>query len=584
MIRDEIAELICKATKKAQRKGSLPRTEIPDVIIERPRRAEHGDYATSLPLKMIADVNRALKEANAPTLTPLEVGKRIVHRLEKATFVGQVDVLPPGFINITLDQGWVARQVEAILEANEAFGHVDAGHGVRVQVEFGSANPTGPMHVGFGRNLVLGDSIANVLAAAGYQVQREYYVNDAGTQMENFGESLYVRYCELLGRDPSPSSGLRAGEIPEGGYRGQYIVDWAQRILDREGDRYLAMPYEEAVINMRDLGLQIAMEEIRLDCERMNIHYDNWFSERSLYDHAAGTGLGGSVFDHIMSILRQGDHLYMAEGAVWFDAQELGGDKNEVIIRSNGQPGYFVSDIAYHYNKFVERGFDWVINVWGADHQGHVPRMKAMMEALDLDPERLTLLVYQLVTIKEGGEDVRLSKRAGTLVDLHEVIEDVGPDAVRFFLMSRDPDSQMEFDLDLAREQSEKNPVLYVQYGHARIVSILRKATEEGWDVESDEGDVTLLTHESELALIRKILALEEVIELAAISIAPHHLTYYAQDLASDFHAFYRDCRVVSSDPADAELTKARLKLVRAAKGVLARVLGLMGMSALESM
>jgi arginyl-tRNA synthetase len=582
MIRDEIAELICKATKKAQRKGSLPKTEIPDVIIERPRRAEHGDYATSLPLKMIADVNRALKEADAPTLTPLEVGKRIVHRLEKAPFVGQVDVLPPGFVNITLDQGWLARQVEAILEANEAFGHVDVGHGTRVQVEFGSANPTGPMHVGFGRNLVLGDSIANVLAAAGYQVQREYYVNDAGTQMENFGESLYIRYCELLGRDPPPSSGLKAGELPEGGYHGQYLVGWAQRILDQEGDRFLAIPYQEAVVKMRDLGLQIAMEEIRLDCERMNIHYDNWFSERALYDHAAGVGLGGSVFEYIMSILRQGDHLYMAEGAVWFDAQELGGDKNEVIIRSNGQPGYFASDIAYHYNKFVQRGFEWVIDVWGADHQGHVPRMKAMMKALDLDPDRLTLYIYQMVTLLEGGEQLRLSKRAGTQVDLREVMDDIGPDAVRFFLLARAADSQMDLDLDLARQHSDENPVYYVQYGHARIASILRYAEEQ--DHTDTGADVSLLNHPSEMALVRKMLELPEVVTMAAENLAPHHLPHYAQDLAATFHAFYRDCRVVSSDPADADLTRARLRLAKAAKLVLAQTLKLMGVGAPERM
>jgi arginyl-tRNA synthetase len=308
----------------------------------------------------------------------------------------------------------------------------------------------------------------------------------------------------------------------------------------------------------------------------LNIHYDNWFHERSVYE--------GSQFGTIMRILREGDNLVEQEGAVWFPASRYGAGKHEVLIRSTGEPGYFASDIAYHYNKFVERDFDWVIDVWGADHQGHVPRMKAMMEALDLDPERLTLLIYQLVTIKEGGEDVRLSKRAGTLVHLHELLEDVGPDAVRFFLLSRDPDSQMEFDLDLAREQSDKNPVYYVQYGHARIASILQKAAERGWDIEADDGDVRLLKHEAELALIRKMLSLEEVIYTAATNLAPHHLTYYAQELASDFHTFYRDCRVLSSHPGDVALTKARLKLVRAAKGVLARVLGLMGMSVPDRM
>jgi arginyl-tRNA synthetase len=566
MIRDELAQLIFKATRKAQRKGSLPRTDIPDVLIERPRRAEHGDYATSHPLKMIASINRALKAAEKRTLAPIEVAKRIVHRMERPPFVGRVEIAAPGFINVTLDEGWLARQVEAILALGTAFGNVDLGHGQRMQVEYGSANPNGPMHIGFGRNLVLGDTIANVLAAAGYDVQREYYVNDAGTQMENFGESLYVRYCELLGRE--------AGEIPEGGYRGQYVSDWAQRVVDEQGDRYLDLPYKEAVAHMRQLGYQMAMESIRTDCARMNVHYDSWFSEQSLYDDG--------VFEHVMSTLRQRDHLFVADGAVWFDAQTLGGDKNEVIIRSNGQPGYFVSDIAYHYNKFVQRGFEWVINVWGADHQGHAPRMKAMMRALGLDPERLTLYIYQMVTVLQSGEQVRLSKRAGTQVDLREVLDDIGPDAIRFFLLARAADSQMDLDLDLARQQSDENPVYYVQYGHARIASILRYAAEQG---HTDEGaDISLLAHPSELALIRKMLELPEVVSLAAENLAPHHLSHYAQDLAATFHAFYRDCRVVSSDPADAGLTRARLRLAKATKLVLGRTLALMGVGAPDSM
>jgi arginyl-tRNA synthetase len=573
MIRDEIADLIYRATRKAQRKGSLPRTEIPEVLVERPRRAEHGDYATSLPLKMIADINQALKEAEKPKLSPIEVAGRIVHRIEEAPFIGQVEVAPPGFINVTLDEAWLAQQVEAILEAGDAFGSSDLGRGKRVQVEYGSANPTGPLHVGFGRNLVLGDSIANVLQAAGYDVQREYYINDAGSQMEKLGESLYVRYCELLGHD--------GGEIPEGGYRGQYLMEWAQQVIDEEGKRYLEMPREEAVALMRDCAQQIALDGIREDCARMHIHYDNWFSERSLYEPTADPG-PGSVFDRIMSILRQRDHLYMADDAVWFNATALGGDKDEVIIRSNGEPGYFVSDIAYHYDKFVQRGFEWVIDVWGADHQGHVPRMKAMMVALRLDPEQLTLYIYQMVTLLESGEQVRLSKRAGTQVDLREVLDDIGPDAVRFFLLARAADSQMDLDLALARQQSDENPVYYVQYAHARISNILRYAEEQGHSDE--EADVSRLNHPSELTLIRKMLELPEVIALAAETLAPHHLTYYAQDLAATFHAFYRDCRVVSSEPADADLTKSRLRLARAAKLVLARTLTLIGVSAPDRM
>jgi arginyl-tRNA synthetase len=550
--------MIKNGLRSAQKAGDLPAFDLPPVVIERPKHAEHGDYSTPVCMGL----------ARYARMAPIEIAQRLLNHIDRPDSVSSVEAIHPGYINIGLDVNWIAKQVDTILAAGNAWGAVDLGNGLRVQVEFGSANPTGPLHVGFGRNVVLGDTIANVLEAAGYEVQREYYVNDAGTQMRLFAESLFARYAQALGQEV---------EFPADGYRGQYIIDWAEEIIQAEGDRFLKMEREEGIREIGELGLvEKILPSVRRDVKMLGIHYDNWFHERTVYE--------GSQFATIMRVLREGDDLVERDGAVWFPASKYGVDKDEVIVRSTGQPGYFASDIAYHYNKFIERGFEWVINVWGADHQGHVPRMKAMMQALDLDPERLTLLVYQLVTVKEGGEDVRLSKRAGTLVHLHELLEDVGPDAVRFFLVSRDADSQMEFDVDLAREQSDKNPVYYIQYGHARIASILRKASEQGWDIETNEGDVGLLEHESELALMRKMLALEEVVELAATNLAPHHLTYYAQELASDFHAFYRDCRVLSSDPADAELTKARLKLVRAAKGVLARVLGLMGMAAPERM
>jgi arginyl-tRNA synthetase len=558
VLRDQLARMIEGGLRSAQKAGDLPTFDLSPVVIERPKQPEYGDYSSPVCMGL----------ARYARMAPVEIARRLIAHVQRPDSVAEVEVVHPGFINIHLEPGWIARQVDAILAAGPAWGALDLGRGKRVQVEFGSANPTGPLHVGFGRNVVLGDTIANVLEAAGYAVQREYYVNDAGTQMRLFAESLYARYAQALGRDV---------EFPENGYRGQYVTDWAEQIVRAEGDRFLQMEREEAMRAIGEMGLEErVLRSAHQDVEMLNIHYDNWFHERTLYE--------GPQFGTIMRLLREGGDLVEKEGAVWFTATRYGVDKDEVIIRSTGEPGYFASDIAYHYNKFVERGFDWVIDVWGADHQGHAPRMKAMMEALGLDPNRLTLLIHQLVTIKEGGEDIRLSRRAGTLVELRELLEDVGPDAVRFFLLSRDPDSQMEFDLDLAREQSDKNPVYYVQYGHARIASILRKAAEGGWDVESDEGDLSLLTHPSELALIRRMLALEEVIEQAATRLAPHLLTYYALDLASDFHAFYRDCRVLSSDPADAELTRARLKLVRAARVVLAQVLDLMGMSAPESM
>ena len=558
MLRDQIAKMIETGLLSAQKSGDLPPFELPPVVVERPKHTEYGDYSSPICMGL----------ARYARMAPIEIAKRLLDHIKRPEPVGDIEIVHPGFVNIHLDAKWVANQVDSILGSGAGWGAIDVGQGKRVQVEFGSANPTGPLHVGFGRNVVLGDTVANILEAAGYVVQREYLVNDAGTQIRLFAESLFARYAQALGQDV---------EFPSDGYQGQYVTDWAQMIAQTDGDRFLKMEREEAVRAIGELGLEEkVLRSVRRDVALLNIHYDHWFHERVVYE--------GSQFSTIMRVLREADALEEREGAVWFVATKFGADKDEVIIRSTGQPGYFASDIAYHYNKFVEREFDWVINVWGADHQGHVPRMKAMMRALGLDPGRLTLMVYQLVTIKEGGEDIRLSKRAGTLVELHELLEDVGPDAVRFFLVSRDPDSQMEFDLDLAREQSDKNPVYYVQYAHARIASILRNAADQGWDIETGEGDTDLLEHPAELALVRKMLAFEEIIELAATNLAPHHLSYYALELASDFHAFYRDCRVLSSESADADLTKARLKLVRATKDVLARTLKMLGMSVPESM
>jgi len=555
VVKHEITELIRQALRKAQRKGNLSPFAIPEIPLEHPRQAEHGDYATPICLQL----------ANLARMAPVKIANIVVKCLPETDYLGQIEIAHPGYINFTLDYAWLARQVETVLAADEDYGNINIGGGKNVQVEYGSANPTGPLHVGSGRNVVLGDSLANVLEAAGYDVQREYYVNDAGSQMPLFYETLYARYAQALGQ---------AAEIPEEGYRGQYMVEWGKEIAEEEGDKYLNMPHVEAVAAIGKVGLAKALDCIKGDVELLGVHYDRWYSEQSLY--------GDGYFARIMTLLRQSGHIVEREGAIWFTATELGGDKDEVIIRSNGEPGYFASDIAYHYNKFVERGFDWVIDFWGADHQGHVPRMKAMMRALGLDPERLTLLIYQLVTLKRGGEVVRLSKRTGDIITLREVTEDVGPDAVRFFLLARAADSQMDFDLDLAVEQSAENPVYYVQYGHARIVSILRYA--KGPVPDFADGDVLLLRHPAELTLIRHMLLLPEVVEQAAENLAPHHLTYYAQDLASVFHSFYKECRVVSSDPADAELNKARLKLVSAAKIVLAKTLRLMGMTSPERM
>jgi arginyl-tRNA synthetase len=555
MIRKDIEKLVGQAIKKAQKEKALPPFEMPDILLEHPKQAEHGDYATPVCLGL----------ARLARLAPVKIAETVVRYLPRADYLGKVEVAHPGYINFTLAESWLTRQVEEILKAGESFGNIDLGKGRKIQVEFVSANPTGPLHVGTGRNAVLGDSLANVLQAAGYQVQREYYVNDAGTQMRLFAETLYARYAQALGRDVS---------LPEEGYQGAYMVEMGRQIADEFGGKFLALEREEALAALEGLGVQRTLDGIREDLEMMGIHMDSWFSEKSVYQDG--------TFGRVMTILREREYIREYDGAVWFTSAELGEDKDNVIIRSDGSPGYFASDIAYHYNKFILRGFERVIDVWAADHQGHVPRMKAMMRALGLDPERLTLLLYQLVTLKRGGEPVRLSKRTGEIITLREVLDEVGPEAVRFFLLARAADSQMDFDLDLARQESDENPAHYVRYAHARIASILRYAAEQG---ASDEGgDVSRLTHPLELALIRQMLRLPEIVELAALGLAPHHLPFYSQELAASFHAFYKECRVISSDPADAELGRARLKLARVAKAVIARVLRLMGIEPPERM
>ncbi len=541
------------ALMAAQAAGELPAFEVPEVPVERPKQAGYGDYATPV----------AMQLARVARQAPLAIAETMVRFLDVPSYVEKIDVVRPGYVNVALSARWLASQVDEIRRQGPAFGNVELGQGLRVQVEFVSANPTGPLTMGSGRNAVIGDALASVLQAAGYEVEREYYVNDAGSRMAAFYASLYARYCQALGVPE---------QVPEDGYLGQYLVEMGEQIAATEGDRYLHMPRQEAVAAIGERGLAMVLDSIRSDLASMGVVFDCWFSERSLYDRG--------LFQQILETLRQRGYIEEREGAIWFRATALGGDKDEVVVRSDGQPGYFASDIAYHYDKFVLRGFDRVIDVWGADHQGHVPRMKAMMRALGLDPDRLVLLLYQLVTLRRGGEIVRLSKRTGDIITLREVLDEIGSDALRFFLLSRSAESQMDLDLELAVRQSDENPVYYVQYAHARIASILRRAG----DLPFEEGDTSLLTSEPEQNLLRALLRLPEVVYQAAVDLAPHHLTYYAQELAGVFHGFYRDCRVVSSDPADRAITLARLKLVDAARVVLARTLNLMGMSAPESM
>jgi len=556
LVKHQIEDLIAQAIGSAQKAGQLPAFPMPPISAVHPEKPELGDYAVAI----------ALRLGRSAGMLPLRIAEIIVNHLPSAPFIGSVTVAPPGFINITLSPTWLCAQVDEIIAAGESFGCVDLGKGQRVQVEYVSANPTGPITIASGRNAVLGDTLANILAAAGYDVYREYYINDTGSQMAKFNATLYARYMQLLGWDEP---------VPEDGYQGAYMIEYARRVIEQVGDRFASLDRERAITEIGAVGLEIVLASLKEDLALIGVHFDNWFSERSLYT--------SGLFDRVLAMLIERGYTYEADGALWFTTTRFGEKKDDVIIRSEekgGMPGYFASDIAYHYNKLVERGFDLAINVWGADHHGDVPRLKAVLRALGIDPNRLQILLYQMVTVNRSGEQVRMSKRKGDIITLREVVEDVGPDAVRFFLLARSADVRIDFDLDLAKRESNENPVYYVQYGHARIASILRYAG----DIDSSNGDVQLLTTPPEQTLIRTMLELPEVVETAALNLEPHHLAHFAQDLASVFHAFYKECRVVSSDPADLPLTKARLKLVRAAKIALANCLRLMGMSAPEQM
>jgi len=569
LIRNHLADLVKQASVRAQNAGALPAFDLPAVFVERPQKKEWGDFSTSLPLKLARAARRA----------PLQIAQAIVAHMPSDDAVAQVTASAPGFVNFILSDAWIARQVDAILAEGARFGDLQSPyedlrpeHRLRIQVEHVSANPTGPMHVGSGRNGAIGDTLANVLEAAGHAVQREFYINDNGSQVRHFGESIFARYAQALGHDVP---------FPEGGYQGAYVVDMGKQFAEQYGDKFLKMPHTKAARELGQLAVDIIIAQLHETVEKMNVRFDNWFSERSL--HEDGT------FAQVLEILQNKGLVFEKDDATWLAAQELGLEKDEVLIRSpqviadpDERPTYLASDVAYVWNKLAVRRFDRAIYVWGSDHHGDVARLLAAARVLGLDEKRVTILIYQFVNLKRSGEMVRMSKRTGEFVTLDELIEEVGSDAVRFMLITQSANATIDFDLDVAVKHSDENPVYYVQYAHARIASILKHAAEVG--VAEQGGDASLLTHPAELELIRRMLRLPEVVELAAARLEPHHLPHYAIELAGVFHSFYKQCRVVSSDPADAAITRARLKLVAAAKNTLARTLNLMGVSAPEMM
>lgn len=561
MARDELAGLIERAALAAQARGLLPDVKLPEFTVEPPTRAEHGDYATNL----------AMRLARAARMAPTAIAATLIQSLPANDVIARAEVAGAGFINLTLNPQWVARRIAKILEMDGAYGNNSTGGGRRVQIEFVSANPTGPLHAASGRAASLGAALGNLLRASGWQVELEYYVNDAGSRLAVFGESILARYLAARG-----VTGPRT-EVPKEGYLGEYVTEYATHLAAEHGDRFEVMAIEDAIPLLARMGAEHMIERHRADMAALGIEFDVWFREQSLHDSGDVTA--------IVDELRLRGHVADRDGAVWFQTTALGDDRDNVLVRSNGTPGYMTADIAYHRNKFITRGFDKVIDIWGADHQGHVGRMKASMQAIDLDPERLTILLHQMVVLRRGAEVVTMSKRQGNIIALSDVIEEVGPDACRFFFLTRSADSQMDFDLELAKRQAADNPVYYVQYSHARTSSILQVASSRGIDPPTG-ADAAPYSHPGEIALVRFLIHYPQVVADAATDLEPHRLTFAAQELASLFNAFYRDCRVLPSDhvPLDTSTVRSRLLLVAATRAVLAHVLSLIGVSAPDRM
>jgi len=555
-IKTSIANRLKEAAGKAREKGQLAYTELPFFVLEEPRERQFGDLATNLAMLLAKQAKRS----------PREIAGIILENFnQEDTSIIACEIAAPGFINFRLDPNWLTGVIPEVLAQKKKYGSVNIGRGEKIQVEFVSANPTGLLHMGNARGAALGDSLASLLSMAGYEVTREFYINDSGNQIQNFALSLEARYLQQLGYEVP---------FPETGYHGEDLITTVKGIISRDGDKYLAMKEDSRRDYLVRYALEEKIKEIKADLKEFGVDYDVWFSEQSLHD-------SGHVRETIAKLKEDG-YIYEKEDALWFKSSLYGDEKDEVIVRSNGLPTYFAADIAYHRHKF-ERGFKKVINIWGADHHGHVARMKGAMQALGFDPDSLQVILMQLVRLIQGGEPVRMSKRSGQYITLKELMDEVGKDAARFYFLLRDPDSTVEFDLDLAKAQSADNPVYYVQYAHARLCSILRQAKEQGLNTETmpEADQLALLNSPEERNLLKKVADLPGEIALAASIAEPHRLARYVLDLAALFHTFYNSQRVIIQDD---DLRTARLGLIRSTKQVLANVLAVIGVTAPERM
>ncbi|MEW6601295.1 MAG: arginine--tRNA ligase [Nitrospirota bacterium] len=537
---------------------------LPDTEVEIPKDEAVGDIATTIAMRLTKLLKKPPRHIAEEIVT--EIGKM------KPDFIEHIDIAGPGFINFRFKREYLHQELRSILQEGHSVLKSDIGKGTRIQVEFVSANPTGPLHIGHGRGAAVGSALCNILRAAGYDVQKEFYINDAGLQVKLLGRSVYARYQQLLGNDVP---------FPEDGYKGDYIEDIAKDIHKQKGDHYLNVPFEQCAEAVTDYAYKMMLANIEGDLRDFGVVFDNWQSERALYKKSEAGSRKSEVGDSISDLTDRG-YMYEKDGAVWFKSSLFGDDKDRVVIKQDGEYTYFASDIAYHKNK-LNRGFDTIIDIWGADHHGYIPRIRSVLEAFDLPKDKFRVILIQMVSLLRHGVPVQMSKRAGAFITLREVIDEVGPDITKFIFLTRKADSQLDFDLDVAKEQSSENPVFYVQYAYARISSLFRMAEEKniGFQDAGAGRCLDLLNEPEDVLLIKKLLQYPMVFEGAALAFEPHRITYYLQELAGVFHAYYYKHRIITDDQ---ELTLARLGLCMGVKTVLDEGLKILGVSAPERM
>ncbi|WP_018923210.1 arginine--tRNA ligase [Salsuginibacillus kocurii] len=550
-VKETLKQEIVAAVERA---GLATREEMPAVLLETPKEKAHGDFAT----------NMAMQLARVAKKNPRQIAEELTAELDtKKASVEHIEIAGPGFINFFLNNRYLLELIPAVLTEKQAYGRTNSGEGQRVQVEFVSANPTGDLHLGHARGAAVGDSLCNILDMAGYNVEREYYINDAGGQIHNLALSVEARYLQALGQEAA---------LPEDGYQGEDVKVIGEELAAEHGERYAGVAEEERLAIFRELGLKHELDKLKEDLTQYRVEFDNWFSETSLYE-------SGKIEETLLKLKEDG-HVYEEDGAVWFRSTAFGDDKDRVLVKQDGAYTYLAPDIAYHLNKF-ERGFDKLVNIWGADHHGYIPRMQAAIQALGFEKSQLDVEIVQMVSLLRSGEKVKMSKRTGNAVTLRDLMEEVGLDATRYFFAMRSADTHMDFDMDLAVSESNENPVYYVQYAHARLCSIFRQAEEKGMAFK-EEASIETLGSEKEIDVLKKVGQFPEIIDLAADQYAPHRLANYLHELAAVFHSFYNAERMV--DPDAPELTQARLKLAKAVQITLQNGMNAIGVHAPERM